>query len=390
MSKVSWWSRRKGVVIAIVAIALIALLGMAALTIDVGRLVVAKQCLQDAADAAALAAVGKLREGMDPEAGAQVAIQVAAGNQVLTQPVILDPDVDVQVGAWDTETEQIVPWSPAFTLMAVQVTARATEDSPNGPIPMTFARIFGIDSVEMTASAAASVRAAPGVRDIVEIITIQDASGSFQEEWQDAINADFALVNLVKEVARDEDRVGFVAFDEDIAVKYEWHWSGWYWEAIPLTLELTGLTGHDSAYDGVQQTYDLASSYSPNGYTNPGIALEWAIDEYLAHGSSDNKQAIVLVSDGMPFGGDEETTQQYRDFATAQADRAESLGIRIHTVTLTSEEHGEYGYGGADFEFNESLCCNGGYAFRTHDPDKLRSLLITIGDIELGHARLFR
>jgi len=57
-----------------VVLALMALLGMAALSIDVGRLVLAKQELQDVADAAALAGCARLRQGFDMDQAQQAAI----------------------------------------------------------------------------------------------------------------------------------------------------------------------------------------------------------------------------------------------------------------------------------------------------------------------------
>jgi len=401
-------------------LALTALLGMAALTIDVGRLVLAKQELQDAADAAALASAATLRDGMDIERAKQAAVDIAAANTILGEPAVLDPDVDVEVGAWDAELGQIVPWSAMFNSMAVQVTVRRTEDSPGGPIPLIFATLLGVDSVPMSASGAAGVVVSGNPREPVEVMVVQDGSGSFQEEWEQAIDADFALVQLVNNVSIEDDATGFVAFNEGI-MEYghegwykdwykqwyrHWYWNGYRWRYYwdyswefrwkygwiyeDLTLELTAFEEGMELPTEVEEAYEHANAAQAQGYTNPGIAFEWAIDEFLANGNPDCNQVIVLVSDGMPFGPNESITQQYRDYAIAQADRAASHGIKIHTVTLTSEEYGEYGYGGSDFEFNQSLTRLGGYALRTHDPEQLRSLLITVGAIEIGSPYLFK
>ncbi len=385
--------RQQGVIAVWVAVMMLALLGMAAISIDVQRLALAKQDLQDAVDAVALASAATLRDGMDVDRAKQVAIDIAAANSVLGKSVLLDPDVDVEVGAWDAETEQIVPWSPTFTNAAVQVTARCTDDSPNGAIPMIFAPAFGLDSVPMQATAACSVSVSTLPRSAVEIMVVQDGSGSFEEEWGQAIDADFSLVQLVNNVSIADDSTGFVAFNDDIMQYGYWSWGGWWWwewVGDDLALELTPYEEGAELPDEVEEIYEYASGADPNGYTNPGIALDWAIDEFLTNGNSACEQVIVLVSDGMPFGSTPSKTQQYRDYAIEQANRAESNGIRIHTITLTAEEHGEYGYGGADFEFNESLCRNGGYAFRTHDPEHLQDLLIAVGNIEVGHPCLFK
>ena len=44
---------------------------------------------------------------------------------------------------------------------------------------------------------------------------------------------------------------------------------------------------------------------------------------------------------------------------------------------------------GANLEFNESLTGNGGYPFRTHAPEQLQNILITVGTIGTGHPLLF-
>ena len=413
-------NRQQGMITVYVALALMVLLGMAALTIDIGRLVLAKQELQDMADAAALASAATLREGMDVERAKQTAIDMAAANTVLGQPGVLDPDVDVEVGAWDAELDQIVPWSAMFNSMAVQVTVRRTDDSPDGPIPLIFGTLLGVDSVPMSASGAAGVVVSGNPREPVEVMVVQDGSGSFAEEWELAVDADFALVQLVNNESIADDATGFVAFNDEI-LEYgqegwykdwykewykHWYWTGrrwrYYWDYSwefrwkygtvyeDLTLELTAYEAGIELPVEVEEAYEHANAAEPEGYTNPGIGFEWAINEFLANGNADCNQVIVLVSDGMPFGPNESITQQYRNFAVAQADRAASNGIKIHTVTLTSEEYGEYGYGGSDFEFNQSLTRLGGYALRTHDPEQLRSLMISVGAIEIGSPFLFK
>ncbi len=392
------WEEQKesqqGTVVVIVVLALMGLLGIAALTIDVGRLVLAKQELQDVADAAALAGCARLRQGFDMDQAQQAVVEIANANTVLGRPLVLDPAVDVEIGGWDPHTQEIVPWSATFTGVAVKVTARRTTDSPDGPIAMIFGKLFGVEHVGLTASGAASVRTSTSPRDAVEIIVVQDASGSFQEEWADAIEGDWALMGLVNGVSIAGDKIGFVAFDSDIAYNKDWQrgrGKGRSWTKAHLTLELTDFykAEFEDLPPEVDDMYDKANSHHPNGYTNPAVAINWAIEQYLADGDPNCNRAIVLVSDGMPYGPSNGITEQRRQATIDAADRAEAEGIRIHTVTLTAEEHNKYGAGGADFEFNESLIRNGGYAFRTHDPERLCDLMIAVGNIEIGHPRLF-
>jgi len=48
------------------------------------------------------------------------------------------------------------------------------------------------------------------------------------------------------------------------------------------------------------------------------------------------------------------------------------------------------GKAGANLKFHPSLTRLGSYALHTHDPEQLRSLLITVGAVEIGSPYLFK
>ena len=389
--------RRGGYVLVLVSLALVTLLGMAALSLDVGTVVGVKQKAQDIADAAALAAAASLRTGMDETEAVQRAIALAAANQVMGVPVIMEED-DVEVGAWDEDTQMLVPWSPAFDVMAVKATVRYSEDSPNGPVPLHFSKALGHQFAETSAEAVASVGMSMHPRNPVDIMFVQDASGSFVEEWSQAINASSNLIDMINDVSIADDQYGIVVFDEGISTDgyYERQWSWYYrryvnvWVSYELKYDLMAIPEEGDLPASQYQIRQSVEDHEPAGWTNPAPALDFAIDSILDNGYEGNEKVIVLVSDGMPLGSTSYQTQQYRNNTIAAADRAESNGIRIHTVTLTAEDFGDYGYGGADFEFNEGLVRNGGYAFRTADPERIRDILITVGGLEYGKAKLIK
>jgi len=144
-----------------VAVMLPVLLGFAALAVDVGYLQVVKAELQNAADAASLAGASayysdaglkQALEEIDPLARSR-AKTVALRNPVTGKGVMLEDqhiflgqhDVNNRTGPLLSET----PWN------AVDVTARRTSDSPNGPVGLFFAAIFGIHSTDVVAHARA-------------------------------------------------------------------------------------------------------------------------------------------------------------------------------------------------------------------------------------------
>ncbi len=136
---------QRGVVGPWVLVALLALLGMTALVVDVGRLVVVAQRTQEVVDAAALAGAAKLPEQVEAEASLQ---QIVAANNTEASPwqVSVTPEDDVNYyepgdtveGYGDLEDDE----------NAVEVVGHAT-------VAYTFARIFGIESAEVTRVATA-------------------------------------------------------------------------------------------------------------------------------------------------------------------------------------------------------------------------------------------
>lgn len=152
-------TRRRGAVAVMVAVCMVVLLGFAALAIDVGALYNARGDLQRSADAAALAAAAMLSEYelADPVAAArETAKEVVQMNPVLGKTVrAADEDVDflrsrLSSGRYSFSATELFP-------DAVRVSVRLDETSPNGPLNLFFAAIFGKHTTSVTASATAGM-----------------------------------------------------------------------------------------------------------------------------------------------------------------------------------------------------------------------------------------
>lgn len=132
----------KGVVLVYVAILLVVFLGIAALAVDIGYLMVGKTELQRTADAAALAAtrqLGVIYEGMlyadqakydaatDEALIKSAATKVAFQNRAAGTSVIIDP-ADVQIGTWNP-TASTRFTSGLLQPDAVQVVARRDDST---------------------------------------------------------------------------------------------------------------------------------------------------------------------------------------------------------------------------------------------------------------------
>lgn len=497
--------RRRGAVIATVLFSVAVLLGMAALCIDYGVAALARQQLQTAVDAAALAAVSTLQMSLDPYAAIDSAVATAQANRVWDGTLTLDPETDITVGAWDDENNQINPFEESNGVMsvpdgvvAVQVVGRRTEDAQDGPIQLYFARALGVESIDITARATASLTVSKNPRPPVEIVLAQDQSGSFEEEFPHARTGNVEFVDFMRDCFADGDRVGICGFgqqaihqfmdsrarmdtnlyhdihptDEYDTAKYE---TGTDEYSDPLSDYLAAMptvpyneapagnswtnmyTGLLRAGVGFAETADAqarwqtfidhfyadkwwetassttcyskgsyaqwepyrsayASSYSQvkwfngkkygrrtttlwvrkdigwywkNGTTTQKNQLKAWIDELLnyEYANADAEHVVVLVSDGIPWwGGGNASDPTINALGTYVADKLAAKGIRIHTVTL--DQGTASGDMGADSAYNASLCRNGGYAFYTYDASRLKTLMIGVGQVEVGQSHL--
>jgi len=154
--------RRRGVAIAMVVMVLVVLMGFAALTVDVGAMYNARNDLQRTADSAAMAAAARLSDFDlgDPIALArEQANSSAQTNPVLGRTVSLDPNSDVTfLRANYDHAANTFTFTPTESLPdAVRVRVRLAQGSPNGPLSLFFAGIFGKTSTDVSASATAAM-----------------------------------------------------------------------------------------------------------------------------------------------------------------------------------------------------------------------------------------
>lgn len=171
--------RRRGVVAVQVAVMMAVLIGFAALAFDVGAIHNTQADLQRAADAAALAAAARLADysqGDPIPAARALAHEYVGRNPALGRNLLLAEN-DVTFGRavydGDSNTYQFNPTDIFPDSARVQV--RMTSDSPNGAMPLYFARIFGKNTTEVWAEAIAMM--VP--RDIA---IVADLSGSHNDD----------------------------------------------------------------------------------------------------------------------------------------------------------------------------------------------------------------
>lgn len=154
---------------------LVVLIGFSALAIDIGHLYTARNELQDVADAAALAGaryMGEVYSGLQiHEMGTHIFTKeeiftpinaVALNNTAGNQPISIDIN-DVRVGLWKLEESKDDILDSNVTLTgpdAVRVIARR-DSSINNPLTAFFARILGIDTMNVTSEKAVAALTGP-------------------------------------------------------------------------------------------------------------------------------------------------------------------------------------------------------------------------------------
>lgn len=151
----------RGAVGILVALLMIVFLGIAALAIDVGYLVVARNESQNTADAAALAGARLLGENYHNKATPVTtnvttrAQDTAARNKVTGQNLASDNAI-TQIGTWDGLAKTFDATTVVYP-NAVQVEVKREPGLTNGPINTFFAPILGVNTVNSRAIACAAL-----------------------------------------------------------------------------------------------------------------------------------------------------------------------------------------------------------------------------------------
>ncbi|HEX2883622.1 MAG TPA: Tad domain-containing protein [Candidatus Limnocylindria bacterium] len=166
----------RGQVLVMVAIGLVALLGLAGVAVDVGRVMTERRHLQNAADAAALAACHGLTDGSvaDPAAAAQAARNVATinleGSPVAATATIADPPVytDQDGDAYLEATE---------LTSGVVVAGNAVRVAIDSSVDTTLAKVVGVQTLDVGARAHCTIEPVPALPLVVRRYDMSSGGG---------------------------------------------------------------------------------------------------------------------------------------------------------------------------------------------------------------------
>jgi Flp pilus assembly protein TadG len=141
---------RRGATALLLAVMLIVLFAFLAFSIDLGNVFVTRSQLQNAADAASLAAVQKIAEGYSSTDARSAAVSFASKNEPNNGAVLVTGDVTI--GVWNSSTRTFTATSSSPN--AVQVVVRR-DGTNTASVATTFAQLFGIKTTKVTATSVA-------------------------------------------------------------------------------------------------------------------------------------------------------------------------------------------------------------------------------------------
>ncbi len=333
--------KRRGAVAVFVVVTLVALFGFTALTIDVGYLYNVRAELQNTADAAALAGAQLLP---DEAAARETAREYANRNNASVVN-----DADVVLGNWSWTATAFTP--NGTPVNAVHVLGQRSTQNGN-PVQLFFAPLLGVSNANVSASATAAY----GRAKRWDVVIVQDVTGSFADEIDEARAADQGLLDCIRENAPDT-YLGLVTF------------TGYGWLNSGLKNVEDNYSALSSSIGSIKKCG--SSGMPPCSGTNIGAGIDKAMPLLP---ESDRPRAMIIVSDGMPQSSlPGYSDDDLADWAIASANQAHAEGISIFTLFYSGNDGRE----GAD-EFLAGLIRGDGTSHETPDPAEMATELAEI------------
>jgi Ca-activated chloride channel homolog len=279
----------KGNVIILIAALMPVFILLAASSVDVSYMLEARNEMQAAVDASALAAASGLGTSFSTARGRGIAI--SNSNTIMEQPLAL-------------QSSEVT----FLNYKTVRISAQRT-------IPLYFARIAGMNTVTVSATATAQC----GNRDIMLVF---DRSGSMDDDTSDpaypqpitgAKGASYYFIDQIEANTLVVDRIGLVSYSDNATL------------ARVL----------DRQFSAMKATI---AGYVANGFTNIGDGILQAMNHLNSSSPARTQKTIILFSDGManrPGAGNTSDPRAVA-YAISQANAAKSSNIKIYTISLGS------------------------------------------------------
>ena len=305
---------QRGSILVFTVLSFTTLVGVAALAIDMSRLMNARAQMQHMADATVLAATSGLV--IDPAEGQRRATQYANQNAVLGTAIVINPG-NLTFGQFDEATLFFTPTliEPNAGRVVINLTDISLPASPR----LFFSPLFGLGKLDLQVAATAKL----GSRDIMLIL---DRSGSMKHDGlnpeqplTDTKTAAKQFVTNIETSPLSEDQIGLV----------------WYSTRAKLVRKLT------TNYARVRRSINRSRA---DGWTNIPHALRLARLEVTSkRGNPRATRVAILLSDGETntlmngaVGGSDGKlfVPQSQQLARNEADLMADESITLYTISL--------------------------------------------------------
>ncbi len=371
---------QNGAIAAISAVLLIVILGFGAFAIDMSYAYTTRNLLQVTASSAALAAAPEL-----PNQGQAIAkaLQYVEYNMPAVSHGAVLVGSDVKFGHWDIATETFTTDTP---FNAVEITARRSSDNDNR-LDLFFGPILGLGFLDMETSAVAYAKVATAW----DVALVQDVTGTFIAEIEDAKDADQAMLDCVSNNFVNA-RMGLTTFSGTAPTLSNP-------DVPPHTLVPmlpVGVPYNQANYQAMTDAiFDIQiplwqNSWSSYG-THVGIGIESAIEQLDSYTPEEGVigQAIVIVGDGKPqamsnaqvfysasdyYGvcGGSCSSSELGEMATLAANEADSKGYDVYAI-FYDEDNDDVAAA-----FYEGLIRGSGQFRRTPNSDELDEMMFEL------------
>jgi Flp pilus assembly protein TadG len=150
--------------------------GFASLGVDFGRVQLAKTEFRSAADAAVRAGSYDLPNGVTTAQNS--AISIASQNRYDGNPLMLNPATEILFGIWD-------PTARTFTQLtgSAKANSNAIRIVAMRPIPLTFAKLLGVNSINVNIKSTACLTGNAGAYSIIGINGITMSSSAYTDSY---------------------------------------------------------------------------------------------------------------------------------------------------------------------------------------------------------------
>lgn len=350
---------RRGSYAIIFALSMLTILAFAALAIDISYIRLSALQAQNAADAAAHAALVSYRSLLDEGDATSIAKELVARNVVAGRSVTLDPATDIAWGGWDfAETQPQFDPSAAY-VNAVQVHIDRSDGTLDGAVDLLVSPIFGRNRANVGATAVGALRFRQVMLALDISPSMMDAPPADPNEakWSEAQQA---VIGFLDHMYRGGspfpgDQLGLSVFVGDAvtftrldyvdqmypSASSKWlNELNWCNQDYPPWPWVSGGTYYNPAPAMIDCSYpdDPNVDFRDSG-TNHGAGIAESRQEILTSGNADEHavKVIVLISDGRVQcrqGAPASCVANRSVYGEIQADGADGDNISIFTVSI--------------------------------------------------------